>query len=285
VRESVSADQEIGPQLRRLGLSPDDVRWVVLTHLHTDHAGGLAHFPKSEFLVSRTELRHASGLLGRTRGYLPHRWPHWFSPTPIDFTPTLSSPAHAARPLTSAGDVTLLATPGHTPGHVSVTVDLDDHLVLFAGDASYTQNLMLDGLADGVTNDERTTRDTLAGLRALAHSRPTIYLPSHDPHSPRRLTTMEAAARPEASKIPKAILDRRGTKQPAALLVRSPRLGPDQRPRLPQPTPADTARQARLAQQPSSTVAATDQQSLSRSHIVPLIDEMAPFDGLRRPAI
>lgn len=202
VREWVTADQEIGPQFQRLGLSPHDVRWVVLTHLHTDHAGGLAHFPDSELLVSRTELRHASGALGKARGYLPHRWPHWFSPTPVDFTDGAFGPIPAARTLTAAGDVTLLATPGHTPGHMSVAIDLDDHLVLLAGDTSYTQELMLDGIADGVTNDPHTAQSTLAALRALAHSRPTVYLPSHDPDSPRRLANMEAAVGPGTRSAP-----------------------------------------------------------------------------------
>jgi N-acyl homoserine lactone hydrolase len=193
VREWVAADEEIGPQLQRLGLSPGDVRWVVLTHLHTDHAGGLGHFPDSELLVSRTELRQASGARGRARGYLPHRWPHWFSATPIDFTGGAFGPIAAARRLTATGDVMLLATPGHTPGHMSVAVDLGEHLVVLAGDASYTQDLMLDGVADGVTNDVRTARSTLGALRALADSRPTIYLPSHDPDSPRRLASLQAA--------------------------------------------------------------------------------------------
>jgi glyoxylase-like metal-dependent hydrolase (beta-lactamase superfamily II) len=44
-REWVEPDQEIGPQLAALGIRPSDVRWVVMTHLHTDHAGGLHHFP------------------------------------------------------------------------------------------------------------------------------------------------------------------------------------------------------------------------------------------------
>lgn len=202
VREWVTADEEIGPQLHRLGLAPDDVRWVVLTHLHTDHAGGLAHFPDSEFLVSRTELRHASGPLGKVRGYLPHRWPQWFSPTPVDFSDAALGPIPAARPLTAARDVTLLATPGHTPGHMSVAIDLDDQLVLLAGDTSYTQELMLAGIADGVTNDTDTARSTLAALRALAESRPTIYLPSHDPDSPRRLASMQPAIRPQTRSAP-----------------------------------------------------------------------------------
>src|SRR5262245_15543323 len=45
LREWVQSEQEIGPQMRALGIAPEDVRWLVLTHLHTDHAGGLHHFP------------------------------------------------------------------------------------------------------------------------------------------------------------------------------------------------------------------------------------------------
>src|SRR6266487_3450666 len=45
LRMWVNADDEIGPQLERIGIRSSDVRWVVMTHLHTDHAGGLAHFP------------------------------------------------------------------------------------------------------------------------------------------------------------------------------------------------------------------------------------------------
>jgi N-acyl homoserine lactone hydrolase len=52
MRLDVRDDDEIGPQLRALGFSPDDVRCVVLTHLHTDHAGGLEHFPHSEIVVT-----------------------------------------------------------------------------------------------------------------------------------------------------------------------------------------------------------------------------------------
>ena len=194
LRESVAAEQEIGPQIERLGFSTDDVRWVVLTHLHTDHAGGIAHFPDSELLVTRTELEHASGTLGKLRGYLPHRWPDWFSPTPVDLADTPFGPIGATQPLTAAGDIVLVSTPGHTPGHMSVAIELPDQLVVLAGDASYTQQLMRDGTADGVTNDPATANATLTALRRLSESRPTLYLPSHDPDSQTRLTATQAAA-------------------------------------------------------------------------------------------
>src|SRR5574340_510062 len=69
VRTWVKPEEEIGPQLEALGMKAIDVRWVVLTHMHTDHAGGLHHFPKVEILVSRTEYKLTSGLGGRINGY------------------------------------------------------------------------------------------------------------------------------------------------------------------------------------------------------------------------
>jgi N-acyl homoserine lactone hydrolase len=50
---------------------------------------------------------------------------------------------------------------------------------------------MLAGVADGVTTSPGTARDSLHRIRALAHSEPTVYLPTHDPDAPRRLQALE----------------------------------------------------------------------------------------------
>jgi N-acyl homoserine lactone hydrolase len=71
VREWVQPEEEIGPQMRALGFDPRDVRWVLLTHLHTDHAGGLAHFPNAEHLLARREYHNATG--ARLVSPHPHR--------------------------------------------------------------------------------------------------------------------------------------------------------------------------------------------------------------------
>ncbi len=188
VRMAVQPEAEIGAQMRKIGLSPNDVRWVVLTHLHTDHAGGLHHFPKSDILVSRREHAAAAGLAGRLNGYLPHRWPEWYTPVLVDFEHTPFAAFPQSHTLTQAGDVHLVPTPGHSDGHLSVILQSDNGLsYFFAGDVSYTQQFMLTQTVDGVTADIATAQNTLARTLAYVRSTPTIYLPSHDPDSANRL--------------------------------------------------------------------------------------------------
>jgi glyoxylase-like metal-dependent hydrolase (beta-lactamase superfamily II) len=194
LREWVAPEQEIGPQLNALGFSPQDVRWVVLTHFHTDHAGGLEHFPASEILATRADYASSGGLRGSVRGFLPQRWPAWFAPTLIDHHDGPFESFEQSTVLTQAGDVHLISTPGHTPGHMSVALEDGDHVIVFAGDASYTEQNMIDGVLDGVSPSMSAARDTLTRLRRLAGERPTVYLPTHDPGSAARLVARQAVS-------------------------------------------------------------------------------------------
>jgi glyoxylase-like metal-dependent hydrolase (beta-lactamase superfamily II) len=196
----IEREQEIGPQLRELGVGPRDVKKVVLTRLHVDHDGGLAHFPNSEILVARGELDASKGFMGRVRGYLPNRWPSWFDPTPLDFEAEPFGDFAYSKRLTKAGDVLAISTPGHTADHVSVVVRDGDTTFFLAGDTSYNEELMLAGKVDGVSANERVSIATLDNIKRLTQADPTVYLPTHDANSGDRLASRRLAGNFEGGK-------------------------------------------------------------------------------------
>jgi N-acyl homoserine lactone hydrolase len=185
----VTPGDEIGPQLERLGVRARDICDVVLTHLHTDHAGGLAHVVDRRTWLHPVERRRAQGIGGQVQGYLPHRWPKWWDPKPLRFESFAFGPFRDRMVLTRRGDVFVVPTPGHTPGHVSVIVQ-GDPTIFIAGDTSYTEELLREGVVDGVSPDENVARQTNQHILALAREQPLVYMPSHDPQSADRLARL-----------------------------------------------------------------------------------------------
>jgi len=85
-------------------------------------------------------------------------------------------------------------------GHLSVVVTTADVSYFLAGDASYTQDLMLAEQIDGVASDRAAARRTLAQIHAFCRATPTVYLPTHDPDTPDRLANRQAAV-PQSPRI------------------------------------------------------------------------------------
>lgn len=128
-RFELSPEDEAGTQI-----DPASVRWVALSHLHTDHVGGLDPFRDAEVLVSRAEWTRASGLAGRLRGYLPRHWPAGLEPRLVDFGGPPVGPFPASHDIAGDGRLLLVPTPGHTPGHMSLLARNGDGGYLLGGD-------------------------------------------------------------------------------------------------------------------------------------------------------
>ena len=200
--DQMTAEQEIGPQLQQRGLSAKDVRWVLMTHLHQDHDGGLQHFRGAEIVIARAEWEAATGLRGRLGGYLNQRWPTWLEPHLIDFE---AGPHHgfaSSYSVTRQGDVRLVPTPGHSAGHASILLEDDGHVVCFAGDASYSQELLLRDAIDGIGPDPIAEHDSHQQLLRLARETPTVYLPTHEWDAERRLAQREPVPAASLASLP-----------------------------------------------------------------------------------
>jgi glyoxylase-like metal-dependent hydrolase (beta-lactamase superfamily II) len=87
------------------------------------------------------------------------------------------------------GSIRLLSTPGHTRGHMSVLLRLEDRReLLVVGDAAYTRRSIDEQRLPLLTADDRATRESLERLKGFADQEPrALIIPSHDPGAWRAL--------------------------------------------------------------------------------------------------
>jgi N-acyl homoserine lactone hydrolase len=78
-------------------------------------------------------------------------------------------------------------THGHTPAHVSVIFKMEDVHYFLAGDTSYSEENLLNKVADGVSPNPNQAISTMQNILDFAKQFPTVYLPTHDPDSMSRL--------------------------------------------------------------------------------------------------
>ena len=187
-RFDVGAQDELPAVLATVGLTPADVDQVVLTHMHGDHMDGAVHL-ELPVLVHDAEWAHAHAPVSRMfqralRQPIPDGVD--FRPVPLDGGPF--GAFAASRPLTGDGRVVAVATPGHTPGHVSVVcVDDEGRHLLLAGDATDTLEQLRARRADAVAPKPKVHVETLDRILAHGRAHETVYLPSHDPGTVTRL--------------------------------------------------------------------------------------------------
>jgi glyoxylase-like metal-dependent hydrolase (beta-lactamase superfamily II) len=136
-RFELAPEDEAAAQVGAAGIDAADVRWVVLSHLHTDHVGGVGGFPAAEVIVSAAEWARARGVAGRIRGYLPQHWPAALSPRLVRPDGDSVGPFPSSFDVAGDGRLLLVPTPGHTPGHVSLLVR-NGTSYLCAGDLAAT---------------------------------------------------------------------------------------------------------------------------------------------------
>jgi N-acyl homoserine lactone hydrolase len=144
---------------------------VVLTHLHFDHAGSLALLPRSvPVVLQRSEWNGAHDEATVRRNFF---YPRDYQPLE-DRELVLVDGDHD---LLGDGSITLLLTPGHTPGHQSVMVG--ERLVLGA-DVAHFSSTLDDKRFPSFADDHAAQARSADRLRALRDSGATV-VPGHDP--------------------------------------------------------------------------------------------------------
>jgi glyoxylase-like metal-dependent hydrolase (beta-lactamase superfamily II) len=164
--------------LATIGIDASKVTDVILTHLHYDHSGGLAHFPSARFHVQDREMAFATGR-HMTRAALNHAFT-------ADHVAALVQVVHEGRVVFHAGDdeladgLTVHLIGGHTDGLQVVRVRTDRGWLVLASDATHYYENMDTGRPFPVVFDVGAMLDGFETLRRLAAPGGAI-IPGHDP--------------------------------------------------------------------------------------------------------
>lgn len=157
---TMSRDQGIDRKLQKIGKSVEDVRYVVHSHLHLDHAGNISMFPNATHIIRKAELQNAWWPEKFQRAaYVMDDFKMTYELNIIELTQDLD--------LFGDGSVELIDTKGHTKGHQSMVVRLPNNgTMILASDAAYmAENLQ--GTVPGIVWNVQYAMESIERMKLI----------------------------------------------------------------------------------------------------------------------
>jgi len=154
----------LASQLDQLGVKPADIKFVAVSHTHPDHAGNVEMFPQAMLLVQKAEYEWPNPLgVGRFKPEHP--------------VTKLEGDKHVF----GDGSVTIISTPGHTPGHQSLLVKLPKAgALLLSGDAvHFKSNWDNRGVPAGNSGQDQSRASMQKMADIMAREKATLWI-NHD---------------------------------------------------------------------------------------------------------
>jgi glyoxylase-like metal-dependent hydrolase (beta-lactamase superfamily II) len=177
-------EQAVAAQLRALGIAPEDIKVIVMTHMHMDHSSAISDFTEATYVLGEGEWDAFSAPRSTFHGYVKKH-----AAVAVEFrevvydTRLVSSYSTFGRSFDLFGDgsVRLVYTPGHSRGHQSVVLQLDGREALLVGDAVYSLATLEHERRGLFLDDEHTWRRSLRELALYRRENPNaLMIASHD---------------------------------------------------------------------------------------------------------
>lgn len=156
----------IDEQLAKMNVKPEDIDYVILTHLDCDHANGLKLVSGAKrILVSREEMEFSKNGSLTNRVRYQSKWWEGVDMTLFDWSGT-EGPFHKSYDLFGDGSVVMINIPGHSDGQCAVRITGEDgHFVLLVGDGGYAVRSWRDMITSGIAEDKGQQRQSLQWIR------------------------------------------------------------------------------------------------------------------------
>ena len=173
-------------QLQTMGIGPDDITYVILSHLHLDHAGGVGAFPKARYVVQRDELHFAYAPdSSQSAAYIRADFDR-----PVDWL-ILEGWQDDGFDLFGDGSICIWFSPGHTPGHQSLRLNLQESgPIVLTGDSCYTLENLEEEILPGLI---WSPDEALRAIRRLRDERRRCDAKIFTGHDPEAWKTIKRA--------------------------------------------------------------------------------------------
>lgn len=159
-------------QLQELGLQAADIEFVSLSHMHYDHTGNLEQFPAATWLVDPAELAWAS----------QPKTPGPVSAEHFDEFAATRKVMEGDHDVFGDGRVRILRTPGHTPGHRVLLVELENAgTVILSGDLYHSRSNYENARVPGFNVDRADTLASFDRVRQLLKTHDGRLVIQHSP--------------------------------------------------------------------------------------------------------
>ncbi len=182
-------DIAIPAQLAKIGLRPDDIRYVVVGHFHLDHGGNVWQFPNSTIVAQKDEIRNAFWPEPGTAGpYIP-------GDVAVLRSGLGQSLANKGKVMQLAGDIDLFGDgsavvkrwPGHTPGSQMLVVRLPKTgtVILTSDNVYFSENVTKNLLPEVVlAYDPTGILNAYEYIREMQAMEGAQFFTAHDPDGP-----------------------------------------------------------------------------------------------------
>jgi glyoxylase-like metal-dependent hydrolase (beta-lactamase superfamily II) len=184
--QTMSLKRRIVDQLAQLGVKPEQIEIIGISHYHVDHLGQAADFPKAKLVIGAGDLQ----VLKTEKGDFiqPQRLKPWLEG---------GAPLVEARgdvDIFHDGRVMMLAMPGHTPGHYSLLVRLASGPVLLSGDLYHFTEQVANRGVPPFNHDRADTLASMDRYDRIAKNLEAKTIIQHEPADIGRLPAFPKAA-------------------------------------------------------------------------------------------
>ncbi len=189
---TVNKKEEVIHQLKTIGITANEIKYIIISHFHADHIGGLKDFPEAQFICTKIgykDVKGKSGFSGLKKAFMPTLMPDDFENRcqfiEIETATNVHSDLGKMIDLFNDGTIKICALDGHALGMIGILVKTNERKVFLVSDAAWLKSNFQDlklphPIVKLFFNSWSDFKESLNRIHAFYKNNPkTLIIPSH----------------------------------------------------------------------------------------------------------